>query len=68
MGVSVRTARVRYTEWRDWKTGDTIARELYEEKDEPAETLNAVDEPRLANARREAEALLRAQFPRVSQP
>ena len=28
MGVSVRTPRVRYTEWRDWKTGDTVAREV----------------------------------------
>ncbi|MBM3876457.1 MAG: sulfatase [Verrucomicrobia bacterium] len=68
MGVSVRTARVRYTEWRDWKSGETIARELYEEKDEPAETVNVVDEPRLAAARREAEALLRSQFPKASHP
>ncbi|MBM3459241.1 MAG: sulfatase, partial [Armatimonadetes bacterium] len=29
MGVSVRTPRVRYTEWRDWKSGATTARELY---------------------------------------
>jgi iduronate 2-sulfatase len=63
MGCSVRTARVRYTEWRDWKTGATIARELYEEADEPAETHNRIDEPRLQSAQREGEALLRAQFP-----
>ncbi|MGH7944331.1 MAG: sulfatase [Opitutaceae bacterium] len=65
MGCSVRTARVRYTEWRDWKTGQTVARELYEEADEPAETRNRIDEPRLAAAQREAEMLLRAQFPVV---
>jgi iduronate 2-sulfatase len=63
MGVSVRTARVRYTEWRDWKTGATIARELYEDNDEPAETRSLVGEPRLAAAQAEAETLLRAQFP-----
>ena len=63
MGVSVRTARVRYTEWRDWKTGETIARELYEDADEPAETRSLVGEPRLASAQAEAEKLLRAQFP-----
>ena len=63
MGVSARTARVRYTEWRDWKTGATMARELYEEADEPAETHNRIDDSRLASAQREAETLLRAQFP-----
>ena len=63
MGCSVRTARVRYTEWRDWKTGATVARELYEDDDEPAETRNLIDDPRLASAQTEAAALLRAQFP-----
>ena len=67
MGCSVRTARVRYTEWRDWKTGKAIARELYEDADEPAETHNRIDEPRLAAAQREAETLLRKQFPVTKQ-
>lgn len=64
MGCSVRTARVRYTEWRDWKSGDTVARELYADADEPAETRNRIDDPALADAQREAEALLRGRFPR----
>jgi iduronate 2-sulfatase len=68
MGVSVRTALVRYTEWRDWKTGGTIARELYEAADEPAETRNLANDPRLAQSQREAEALLRAQFPPTPHP
>src|SRR5688572_19012610 len=55
MGCSVRTARVRYTEWRDWKTGETIGRELYTEDDEPAETRNRIDDPALATVQREAE-------------
>src|SRR6185503_10923732 len=37
MGVSVRTPRVRYTEWRDSKTGKTIARELYDAETDRAE-------------------------------
>ncbi len=66
MGCSVRTPLVRYTEWRDWKSGATVARELYEAADEPAETHNRVDEPRLADAQRAAEGLLRSRFPLVT--
>jgi iduronate 2-sulfatase len=63
MGYSVRTAAARYTEWRDWKSGETIARELYLEADQPAETRNVVDDPVYASVRRVADAALRAQFP-----
>lgn len=63
MGVSVRTARVRYTEWRDWKTGEPVARELYDAANDPNEMRNAVDSPALAEAQSEAAALLRKQFP-----
>jgi iduronate 2-sulfatase len=65
MGVSVRTPLVRYTEWRDWKTGEPLARELYDASTDPTEMKNAVDTPGLASAQREAEALLAKQFPRV---
>ena len=65
MGVSVRTDAVRYTEWRDWKTGATLARELYDNAQEPAELHNRVDDPNFATARQTAEALLRKQFPPV---
>jgi iduronate 2-sulfatase len=40
MGYSVRTVSHRYTEWRNWDTGRTIARELYAHQDDPAETRN----------------------------
>lgn len=63
MGYSVRTARVRYTEWRDWKTGETTARELYDHQEDPQELNNAVDDPALAPEQSEAEKLLRKQFP-----
>ncbi len=68
MGVSVRTPLVRYTEWRDWKTGETLASELYEAADEPAETRGVLDDPRHAAAQREAQTLLRAQFPIIVRP
>jgi len=68
MGVSVRTQHCRYTEWRDWTTGKTVARELYADADEPAETKNVVEVPAFAAARREAEALLHARFPTVEHP
>jgi iduronate 2-sulfatase len=40
MGYSVRSATHRYTEWRDWQTGETIARELYDHGGDPDETIN----------------------------
>ena len=63
MGCSVRTPQVRYTEWRDWKTGRAVARELYDAASDPAEMQNAIDDPRLAAAQREAAELLGRQFP-----
>jgi iduronate 2-sulfatase len=68
MGCSVRTSAVRYTEWRDWKSGDVVARELYDARSDPAELQNAVDAPRLADSQREAAALLRQQFPLTPHP
>jgi len=63
MGYSARTDDVRYTEWRDWKTGDVIARELYDARHDPAETKNLIDSPVLKNAQAEAEMRLKKQFP-----
>jgi iduronate 2-sulfatase len=63
MGYSVRTPLVRYTEWRDWKTGAVVARELYDASRDPAEMRNVVDAPALAVAQREAEERLRERFP-----
>jgi iduronate 2-sulfatase len=59
----VRTARVRYTEWRDWTTGEVVARELYDARRDPGEMRNAEDAPELAAAQLEAANLLRSQFP-----
>jgi iduronate 2-sulfatase len=40
MGYSLRNDRYRYTEWRDWKTGQPTATELYDHESDPAETVN----------------------------
>ncbi|MBI5775614.1 MAG: sulfatase, partial [Verrucomicrobia bacterium] len=63
MGVSVRTARLRYTEWRDWKTGAVVGRELYDHVSDPAELQNVVDAPPSAAALRQAQGLLNKNFP-----
>ncbi len=65
MGMSVRLPAGRYTEWRDWKTGEVMGRELYDSAQQPAELHNRVDDPQFAKLRAEAEALLRKQFPLV---
>jgi len=58
MGYSLRTDRFRYTEWRNWKTGQTDARELYDHQSDPDETQNMVDEPRYAGDVKKSAALL----------
>lgn len=40
MGYSIRTDRYRYTEWRDWQTGETTACELYDHRTDTAELFN----------------------------
>ena len=64
MGVSIRTAEARYTEWRDWRNGSVLAREFYDQEQQPEELINRIDDPRWASARARAESLLAAQFPR----
>ncbi len=64
MGCSVRTSRVRYTEWRAWDNGEIVARELYDHVGDPNETRNAVDAPEMADALAEAKSLLEQTFPR----
>ena len=40
MGYSIRSERFRYTEWRDFESGDVQARELYDHDNDPPESLN----------------------------
>ena len=40
MGYAVRTKNYRYVQWRDWKTGKTLTRELYDQRRDPLEMQN----------------------------
>lgn len=44
IGYSLRTARHRYTEWRDVEDQRVIARELYDHAQDPQETVNLADD------------------------
>jgi iduronate 2-sulfatase len=68
MGYSIRTANVRYTEWRDWETGKLVGRELYDHRTDPTEMSNTVENPADAKALSEAVSLLHAQFPTDTPP
>jgi iduronate 2-sulfatase len=45
MGYAVRTARYRYVEWREWKSGTIEARELYDHEGDPNEMRNLATDP-----------------------
>lgn len=45
MGYTVRSAELRYVEWRDIKTGAVTARELYDHRVDSAESRNRIDDP-----------------------
>jgi iduronate 2-sulfatase len=59
MGYSIRDPRYRYAEWRDFKTGEVKARELYDHDNDPGETANVVDDAKHAEAVRRLAAQLR---------
>lgn len=43
MGYGLFTDRWNYHEWRDFKSGEVVARELYDFKNDPLETVNLAD-------------------------
>jgi iduronate 2-sulfatase len=65
MGYSLRTDQYRYTEWRDWTTGRTTDRELYDHRSDPLETANLANSPQHASAAASAAAALAALNPAV---
>jgi iduronate 2-sulfatase len=67
MGYSIRTDRFRYTEWRDWKSGATMARELYDHQHDPQETRNLAARPAHASDVEQCASLL-AQLRPIVQP
>jgi iduronate 2-sulfatase len=63
MGYSIRTDRVRYTEWRDWKSGEVLARELYDHESDEPELRNAIKDSHLSSALEDAQRQLSSRFP-----
>lgn len=45
MGYALREDRYRYVEWRDLANGAVTARELYDHRDDPRETVNRIEDP-----------------------
>ncbi len=43
MGYSIRTERYRYTQWREFDSGDLIAEELYDHDRDPDENINIAE-------------------------
>ena len=68
MGYSVATGTVRYTEWREWKSGNLVGAELYDHARDPHETANRIDDPKLADELTAARKALHAQFPPALPP
>jgi len=48
MGYTIRTDRYRYVEWRGWKSGELVARELYDHRTDPGEDVNVAALPERA--------------------
>jgi len=63
MGCSVRTAAGRYTEWRDWTTGEVTAAEFYDHARDAEELKNLAEQTTEPAEVAEARKLLRGQFP-----
>jgi hypothetical protein len=60
LGQAVRTERHRYVEWRAWKTGEVLGRELYDYQTDPGETENLAARPEHAKLLKELTARLAA--------
>jgi len=60
MGYSMRAERFRYTEWRDFRSGDVLERELYDHSVSHAEIKNVVEDAAYARAVAELSSQLRA--------
>lgn len=59
MGYAIRTERWRYTEWRDFNTGEVQARELYDHDNDSGETANVAGDESNAEVLNRMEAELK---------
>ncbi len=60
MGYAIRTKQYRYVEWRNFKTGFLLERELYDHETDPGENVNAIADPRYAAAIKELEQVMKS--------
>ncbi len=67
MGYSMRTERFHYVAWTDWATRQITARELYDLKGDPAETVNLAPRPEFHSVLEELEAQRRGGW-RAAEP
>jgi len=58
MGYALRTHRYRYVEWRDWKSNQVVARELYDHRFDPDESYNLAAESKHATTVQELAEML----------
>jgi iduronate 2-sulfatase len=65
MGYSIRTGRYRYTEWRDWHSGNVLGLELYDHVEDADETVNLAGHTPMVLTQRDLAAQLGKQFPRI---
>jgi iduronate 2-sulfatase len=63
MGYALRDDRFRYVEWRELATGAVAARELYDHRTDPRETVNRAADPAHREAMEKLAAQLRAVAP-----
>jgi arylsulfatase A-like enzyme len=66
MGYTIRTDTHRYTEWRDWETGNTLAKELYDHRQDTDETKNLAHQSDAQSELTRHESLLHRMQPLVS--
>ena len=64
MGYAIRTARHRYEEWIDRRSGETVARELYDHQVDPEENKNLANAPEQQPVLGELSRQLWASLPR----
>lgn len=66
MGYTIRTNTHRYTEWRDWETGNTIAKELYDHRQDAEESRNLAGKADAESEIVKHEILLKSMNPLVA--
>jgi len=60
MGYSIRTERYRYTEWQTFRSGEVLARELYDHSTDEAEVRNLAGDPAVVSIMEELSLHLKA--------